>query len=135
MPRTSPACRAEFCGPGCTLSAARFSSEAVAATVDRERSAVSFAGIDPGLYRFGSLRWLGGPQIGLTMDVMSVEGGELLLDLPLDPATTAGMRAVLRQGCDHTLATCHGRFANAANFRGEPFLPGNDLLTRYPGPQ
>jgi hypothetical protein len=25
------------------------------------------------------------------------------------------------------------RFANAANFRGEPYLPGTDLLTRYPG--
>ncbi|MEO0871962.1 MAG: phage BR0599 family protein, partial [Pseudomonadota bacterium] len=23
------------------------------------------------------------------------------------------------------------RFGNAHNFRGEPFLPGNDLLARY----
>ncbi|HKR91916.1 phage BR0599 family protein, partial [Novosphingobium sp.] len=36
--------------------------------------------------------------------------------------------------CDHTLNTCAARFSNAANFRGEPFLPGNDLLVRYPGP-
>jgi hypothetical protein len=31
------------------------------------------------------------------------------------------------------LATCGGRFGNALNFRGEPYLPGIDLLTRYPG--
>nr|WP_232014937.1 phage BR0599 family protein [Sphingopyxis sp. EG6] len=31
------------------------------------------------------------------------------------------------------LATCRERFANAINFRGEAHLPGNDLLTRYPG--
>jgi hypothetical protein len=37
------------------------------------------------------------------------------------------------EGCDKSIATCAGRFGNAANFRGEPYLPGVDLLTRYPG--
>jgi len=31
------------------------------------------------------------------------------------------------------METCSARFGNAVNFRGEPYLPGNDLLTRYPG--
>lgn len=135
VPRTSPTCRASFCGPGCTLSAARFTSEVTASAVDQARNAVTFAGIDPQLHAFGFLRWLDGPQIGLVMEIVAVEGNEFLLDTPLDPATTAGMRATLRQGCDHTLATCHARFANAANFQGEPFLPGNDLLARYPSAQ
>ena len=55
-----------------------------------------------------------------------------LLDAALDPAVTLGTRALLREGCDHTLATCAARFGNAANFQGEPFLPGNDVLVRYP---
>jgi hypothetical protein len=38
---------------------------------------------------------------------------------------------ILREGCDHTLPTCAERFANAVNFQGEPFLPGNDLVVRY----
>jgi uncharacterized phage protein (TIGR02218 family) len=37
------------------------------------------------------------------------------------------------EGCDKRLETCRDRFANTLNFRGEPHLPGNDLLTRYPG--
>ncbi|MFN7158060.1 MAG: phage BR0599 family protein, partial [Erythrobacter cryptus] len=45
-----------------------------------------------------------------------------------------GTRIELREGCDHTIATCAARFANAINFRGEPFLPGNDLLARYGQP-
>lgn len=135
VPRTSPTCRASFCGPGCTLSAARFTTEAVAGAVDHDRNAVTFTGIDSQLFAFGFLRWLDGPQIGLPMEVVATENGALLLDTPLETGTEAGMRAMLRQGCDHTLATCHARFANAANFRGEPFLPGNDLLTRYPGPR
>ena len=39
----------------------------------------------------------------------------------------------LIEGCDKSLATCAARFGNAINFRGEPYLPGIDLLTRYPG--
>ena len=43
------------------------------------------------------------------------------------------LRVRLVEGCDKQLATCRTRFANAVNFRGEAHLPGNDLLTRYPG--
>lgn len=34
-------------------------------------------------------------------------------------------------GCDKRFATCADRFANAANFRGFPFLPGNDRAFAY----
>jgi AcrR family transcriptional regulator len=48
------------------------------------------------------------------------------------PASLAVPVAVeLIEGCDRQLATCRDRFANVANFQGEPHLPGNDLLTRY----
>ena len=43
------------------------------------------------------------------------------------------VRVRLIEGCDKQLATCRERFGNAVNFRGEAHLPGNDLLTRYPG--
>jgi hypothetical protein len=57
-----------------------------------------------------------------------------VLDTPLAADLAAGLRVIVREGCDHTLDTCATRFANAVNFQGEPFLPGNDLLTRYPVP-
>ena len=68
------------------------------------------------------------------MQVVDVVDGALLLDAPLDPGLTPGMRALLREGCDHTIRMCADRFGNALNFQGEPFLPGNDLLTRYAVP-
>ncbi len=71
---------------------------------------------------------------GLAMEVAAVDGANLVLDAAIDPALAAGTRAILREGCDHTIAACSGRFGNAVNFRGEPFLPGNDLLARYPSP-
>ncbi|MFL6789431.1 MAG: phage BR0599 family protein, partial [Sphingomicrobium sp.] len=48
-------------------------------------------------------------------------------------AVAIGTPLEIIEGCDKRLETCSARFANAANFRGEPHLPGNDLLTRYPG--
>jgi hypothetical protein len=36
-------------------------------------------------------------------------------------------------GCDRELGTCRDRFANVANFRGFPHIPGNDFVLRYPG--
>jgi uncharacterized phage protein (TIGR02218 family) len=35
-------------------------------------------------------------------------------------------------GCDKQFATCRAKFANAANFRGFPHMPGNDFVASYP---
>lgn len=135
-PRTSPACRAQFCGPGCNLNPAKFTREAQLASLDTATNAASFdPPLDVATYAGGTVRWLGGPQTGTVMGVMGGDGsGGLVLDIPLDEATPPGTAAFVHEGCDHTLDTCALRFGNAANFRGEPFLPGNDLLTRYPSP-
>lgn len=132
VPRSSPTCRARFCGPGCTLSPARFTRRAVVTAVAADR--VAFAGIDPALYAGGELRWLDGPLAGLAATVLAADATGLLLDRQTD-GIAAGMRAFLREGCDHTVATCAARFGNAANFQGEPFLPGTDLLAHYPMPR
>lgn len=135
VPRTSPTCRAQFCGPGCTLSAAKFTHEAVVATVDFAANRVPFAGAPaPAAMRDGGLRWLDGPHAGMAMEVVSADEAGLVLDRDLDPDLQPGTRALLREGCDHTVQTCSERFGNAINFQGEPFLPGNDLIARYPAP-
>jgi uncharacterized phage protein (TIGR02218 family) len=135
VPRTSPTCRARFCGPGCTLSAARFTHELRVASIDLAANSVSFAsGPAAELFRDGSLRWIEGPLAGQATDVVEVSGEVLVLEHAIDAALAIGTLARLREGCDHTIATCAGRFANSINFQGEPFLPGNDLLTRTPAP-
>lgn len=132
IPRSSPSCRARFCGPGCTLSPARFTRRAAVVAVAGDR--VVFAGIDPDRYAGGELRWLDGPLAGLGATILAADDSGLLLDRHPD-GVVPGMRAWLREGCDHTVATCAARFANAENFQGEPFLPGTDLLASYPVPR
>jgi uncharacterized phage protein (TIGR02218 family) len=84
-------------------------------------------------YGYGRLRWIGGANSGLTSAVLLSDGDELTLREPPPFAIEAGVFVELAEGCDKSFATCRDRFANAENFRGEPHLPGNDLLTRYPG--
>jgi uncharacterized phage protein (TIGR02218 family) len=81
------------------------------------------------------LRWIDGPLAGLHAEIIGPFGTALALGTPIDTAIPAGTRVVVRQGCDRTIQTCAGRFANQTNFRGEPFLPGNDLIARYPSAQ
>ena len=134
VPRTSPTCRADFCGRGCGLSAVRFTSVRMLADVNLENNRVRFAGLDGEAHVDGRLRFMGGPQTGVMFGIIDADGDWLALDRPLVSGTLVGTKAELREGCDHTIATCSARFANAPNFRGEPFLPGNDLLARYGQP-
>lgn len=135
IPYTSPTCRAQFCGPRCALSPSRFTHEARVSAIDFASNSVTFAGIaTPTDMLDGHLRWIDGPQAGLEMAAIRTNGAALILDIALDAALAIGARALLREGCDHRLQTCAGRFANSVNFQGEPYLPGNDFLLRYPIP-
>lgn len=135
VPRTSPACRAAFCGEGCTLSSARFTHESAFSAISADRQWVQVIAPSAADLAFGWLRPVDGHDAGTMINILAAEGEWLLLDRPVPAETPGDARVLLREGCDHTLATCAQRFGNAINFQGEPFLPGNDLLTRYPAPQ
>ncbi|NBW76186.1 MAG: DUF2163 domain-containing protein [Sphingomonadaceae bacterium] len=135
VPRTSPTCRAVFCGPGCTLSPARFTHAVKVTSHALAANAVMLDNPAPlALHSGGSLRWLDGPYAGQTIGIIAPGPAGLVLDRPLDRAIPSGTAALAREGCDRTLATCASRFGNALNFQGEPFLPGNDQLARYASP-
>lgn len=133
VPRTSPTCRASFCDRDCGLNPASYTHEALVTGINLTANSLQFsAPVDPVAMQAGHLRWMSGPHVGLRMEVIREEAGYLTLDTALSQNLEPGMRAMLREGCDRTIATCSARFSNAVNFRGEPFLPGNDMLIRYP---
>ena len=133
-PYTSPGCRADFCYADCGLNAARFAHAAQIISVAGSALtlATPLAG-PPENFAFGKLRWLDGPNCGLWSDILSAGATSVELIAPPPFPALSGSRVELIEGCDKTIATCGARFGNAINFRGEPYLPGNDLLTRYPG--
>ncbi|MCW2411241.1 MULTISPECIES: DUF2163 domain-containing protein [unclassified Sphingobium] len=130
-PVTSATCRATLGDADCRIDLRRHQQIVAVGAVADDR--VACGGLLAGVYPFGSLRWLEGPNCGLLQTIVDQEaGGVFLAEPPVFPVA-AGTRALLTQGCDKRLATCAARFGNAVNFRGEPHLPGMDLLTRYPG--
>lgn len=45
---------------------------------------------------------------------------------------SVGAAFIVYAGCDKRLATCNAKFANVANFRGFPHMPGNDAIQTGP---
>lgn len=134
VPLTSPTCRARFAGPGCNLNPQRFLHAAIVAEVQGDTVILTNPlTVDPTHFARGELRWTSGPNCGHRQQIVSATSTQLVLAEVPPFITFAPTHVQLLQGCDRTIATCSGRFGNAVNFRGEPFLPGNDLLTRYPG--
>lgn len=130
---TSPECRAELGDRRCRIAlAARRTVVRVTAIAD-EGFAIDAPAGDETRWRNGRVRWLDGANAGSDQSVHGVEGAVVTLRARPRAPVAVGDRAILIEGCDKSIATCTERFANAANFRGEPFLPGMDLLTRYPG--
>jgi uncharacterized phage protein (TIGR02218 family) len=134
VPQTSPSCRARFCDAACGLNMRRFRHIARVRETSGDLATLSEALNMPiNALAYGYLRWLGGANSGLMSDIVTNDANSVeLLDAPHFPVT-APVFVEIVEGCDKRIETCATRFANAINFRGEPHLPGNDLLTRYPG--
>lgn len=132
-PETSPGCRARLGDKACRVDLAKRQRVVSISAMASEVASVSGGGLASGAYVFGQLRWLEGENCGMSQNIVAHDATSVTLsDLPAFPVL-AGTRALLTEGCDKQVATCATRFANAVNFRGEPYLPGMDLLSRYPG--
>lgn len=109
-------------------------------TVDSDTFAdAKFAGA---FFDFGALVWETGLNAGHTSQVKNttVPNFELLLQTPFAIQPSDAFR--VSAGCDKTRAACRDKFridgsrdfpvGNAVNFRGEPDLPGKDVVFRTP---
>lgn len=131
--QTSPECRAHLGDKRCRVDMApRVRLTRIAAISGEEEIEVESAA-GGGAYGYGRIRWMSGPNCGLTCAVARSQGALLTLRDPPHFPAAVGDAVEIAEGCDKSFATCVSRFENAANFRGEPHLPGMDLLTRYAG--
>ncbi len=129
----SPTCRAELGDARCRIDLAPLTTLATAAA-GSTRDRLLVAGLaDPERFQDGRVRVLGGGNRGIDARIAGSDAAGLNLIEALPGDVAAGTPLELREGCDKRLATCRDRFANAANFRGEPHVPGSDVLTRFPG--
>ncbi len=87
-----------------------------------------------GWFAGGVLAWESGANAGRSIEVKAwtQATGAIELFLPVGYPIAVGDLFRLHPGCDKRLDTCIERFANVLNFRGEPYVPGQDLLMSYP---
>jgi uncharacterized phage protein (TIGR02218 family) len=132
--QTSPECRAQLGDKRCRVDmAGRTRLSRVTAVLEDDLVEVAEVSGSANAHGYGRLRWIEGVNSGLECAILSSEGPRLILREPPCRPPQVGDLVELIEGCDKRFATCSSRFGNSENFRGEPHLPGMDLLTRYPG--
>ena len=84
---------------------------------------------------FGLVEWSTGANARRRVEVLSHDlvasvAILTLLEAPVRPIAATNAFTV-RAGCDKRIATCGAKFANVANFRSFPHIPGQDAVLRY----
>ncbi len=101
-------------------------------------SSIAVSGIDDfndGWFTGGKLTFTSGANNGLAVEVKTHSKGDTItLNLwqAMPQAIAEGDGFTLTAGCDKQFATRRNKFANVANFRGFPHIPGNDFVISYP---
>lgn len=122
---------------GVNLEAPAFKGSGVMIDLLRDRAftASGLAAFTSGWFTFGTLDWTSGANAGRRAEVLShdlVDGVAILTLLEAPVRAIAGTDTfIIRAGCDKRIATCGTKFANVANFRGFPNIPGQDAVLRY----
>ncbi len=129
--RYSPECRATLGDERCRVDMRGRRHMAMVVGGDGAVLAVAGPGLPLDAFADGQLRVIDGMAAGLERRIIGVAGDTLMLAEPL--AIGAGVRLLLWEGCDRRFATCRDRFRNGRLFRGEPYVPGNDMLMQVAG--
>jgi len=123
------------CGVGLEDPAYKGAGDVVDVLRDRAFTASGLSGFSSGWFAFGTADWTSGANAGRRAEVLAhdlVDGVAILtlLEAPVR-AITEGDSFTIRAGCDKRMETCGAKFANTANFRGFPHIPGQDTILRY----
>jgi uncharacterized phage protein (TIGR02218 family) len=130
----SPSCRAILGDTRCTVNMASFT---FAGTVNAVTSSMIFTANAltqaAGYFTGGEVRWLTGANAGLKREIKEFANKQIILALPMPYTIANGDTFNALAGCDKLFATCKAKFNNAANFRGEPHVPGTDAMLKTAG--
>jgi uncharacterized phage protein (TIGR02218 family) len=101
-------------------------------------SQIAVSGLDDfesGWFTAGRLMFASGANAGLSVEVKTHRKDStvtITLWQAMPEPMAAGDAFTVTAGCDKRFATCRERFDNVVNFRGFPYIPGNDFVIRYP---
>lgn len=148
-----PLCRAElFSNPGmsgssgfeaaidatshyfCMLNAASFRQSGSVMSSPNAVTIIPNGGLTgaSGYFSDGIIHFTSGVLNNYYFEIKNWDGTRLTMYLPLPYMPSATDTFTIEPGCNKTTSDCFTKFNNIVNFRGEPFIPGNDLVLLYP---
>lgn len=129
-------CDADLGDGRCGLSITATDGAVVAAADSRRFTVGGLDGIASGDLTGGRLMFTSGAAAGQAMEIKrhGASGSIVSIELWQSPSEVvmAGDGFAVTPGCDKTFSTCRTRFSNAVNFRGFPYMPGNDAVLAAP---
>lgn len=127
---TSAACRADLGDARCGVDLDALAVSGVVDGFSTTTLTLDDATRTEGVNEFagGTVTFTSGANDGLTFEVKSSAVGDFTLQLPPPYTVAPGDTYSIEPGCDKARETCRDRYSNIVNFRGEPFLSGNDRL-------
>lgn len=84
-------------------------------------------------YVGGTITFTSGPNTGRSLEIISYDPATYTVGLfeAFAYPISQGDKFLIMQGCDKSFATCKV-YGNQINFRGEPHVPGQDEMLKYP---
>jgi uncharacterized phage protein (TIGR02218 family) len=125
-------CRTDLGSPECKVDLAPLTDTLAITAVAAGDTFTVATGRPSGYYTFGTCTFLSGANAGASIEVLNHVSQSIQLFTPMPRPIAVGDQVRLVAGCDKTIETCHARFGNVLNFRGEPHIPGNDKIFSYP---
>ena len=127
----SPSCKADLFDARCKVNPAAWTFSGTVGTVTSAQRAWTDAALTQASQFFtaGKVTWLTGGNAGLKMEVKNFEATAVLLQEAMPYAVVAGDTYSIKAGCmKRYIEDCGTKFSNQNNFRGMPYVPGNDKM-------
>jgi uncharacterized phage protein (TIGR02218 family) len=125
-------CRHQLGDEGCKKDLTAFTFTAtVTAVTDNQQFTVDEIQADD-YFSKGKIIFTSGENDGLEEEIISNDGGDLILFVPMVGTVEVGDEVTLIAGDTKTLEVCRDKFSNAVNFGGFPYLPGRARTFSYP---
>lgn len=133
---TQPGCRTSLGTGECSVQPASVTSVITLCETDFFTLTDNTLTQDDGFFDEGIITFLDGPAAGIRREIKayintglgSPPVGGLFVTKTSVPYDVTGAAYTMTEGCPRTWAACTERFNNAVNYRGEPWLRGNDVL-------
>lgn len=131
----TPECRADLGDSRCKVDLSALERTGTITGVTSRQvfaATISGAATPANWFDGGVLEWTTGANAGRSVEVKTEASGTFTIYLAVSYPIEVGDEFEIVPGCDKRFETCKAKYNNAINFRGEPYVPGQDSILSYP---